>query len=115
MIESWLERFHAAWKVHDIDAVIRLFTDDVEYWETPHTLLRGKDSLREEWQAILSQEDIAINWSVFNSSVDNRHSVTWNLRYLQEGAIKHSSGVYLIELNDSGLCNYFYYVGENKK
>jgi ketosteroid isomerase-like protein len=114
VIEVWLGQFHEAWKTHDIDAAMNLFTDDVEYWETPHKLLEDKTKVREEWQAILKQEDIAIKWSVFNSSVDNRHSVVWSLQYLQAGVIKHSSGVYLIELNESGLCNYFYYTGQSE-
>jgi len=113
MIEKWLEELHKAWKAHDIDAVMNLFTDNVEYWETPHKLLQDKTKVREEWQAILNQEDISVDWTVFNSSANNRHSITWNLQYLQAGVIKHSSGVYLIELNESGLCSYFYYVGES--
>lgn len=114
MIEAWLQRFHQAWQDHDIDRVINLFADDVEYWETPHKLLQDKTNVREEWQAILNQEDISVDWTVFNSSANNRHSVIWSLQYLQAGVIKHSAGVYLIQLNDSGLCDYFYYVGEEK-
>ncbi len=112
MIESWLARFHEAWKSHDVDTVIELFTDDVEYWETPHKLLSGKEAVRKEWQAILGQENIEVDWKIFASSADNRHTVLWDLNYLKDGLRYSSSGVYLISLNNAGICGYFYYVGE---
>ena len=113
MIEQWLYRFHEAWKVHDVDAVLELFTDDVEYWETPHKPLHGKDMVRKEWQAIYDQENIEVTWNIYSSSLeDNRHTVVWRLCYLKYGAEHRSSGVYLISLNDNNVCNYFYYVGE---
>jgi len=115
MIEPWLEQFHNAWKAHDIDTVMNLFADDVEYWETPHTPLSGKEVVRQEWQAILEQENIGADWTIFSSSNDNRYTVLWSLKYQRSGATKQSAGVYLIQLNTSGLCNYFYYVGEDKK
>ncbi len=114
MINQWITQFHDAWKNHDIDTVIKLFTDDAEYWETPFKKLRDKTGIREEWQAILDQDNIEINWELFNSSNDNRHSAIWHLQYSTNGMVHASSGVYLIRLNDLGLCDYFYYLGEEK-
>lgn len=111
MIEPWLEQFHNAWKAHDIDTVMNLFADDVEYWETPRTLLRGKGAIRSEWQAIAEQQGIRVSWEVY-SSADNRHTVIWKLHYKGIDGTHDSSGVYLITLDDTGLCNYFYYVGQ---
>lgn len=115
MIEQWLEKFHHAWQRHDIDTVLELFTNDVEYWETPHKQLRGKDAVRHEWQSITNQEDIQISWKVYNSSADNHHTVIWKLHYMKTGISHDSSGVYLISLESNGLCKYFYYVGEEQK
>lgn len=115
MIEAWLSRFHAAWQAHDLDTVLALFTDNVEYWETPHKLLNGKDAVRAEWQVIASQEDIQTSWQVYNSSANDRHTVIWQLHYMQAGTLHKSSGIYLISLNGNGLCKYFYYVGEEQK
>ena len=114
MIENWLKQFHEAWKDHDIETVLGLFTDDVEYWETPHQELHGKEAVRKEWQAIRSQEDIRITWDIYSSSPNQRYTVVWKLHYKRAGEDHNSSGLYLITLNDTALCNYFYYVGEEK-
>jgi hypothetical protein len=114
MIETWLQQFHDGWKTHDIDAVMTLFREDVEYWETPHRQLRGKEAVRNEWQLIVDQQDIKVEWRVFASTPDNRHSVLWQLSYAQDSSRHSSAGVYLIKLDNAGLCEYFYYVGEEK-
>ena len=114
MIDRWLEKFHHAWQAHDINGVLDLFTNDVEYWETPHKQLHGKDAVRQEWQSIADQKDIQISWKVYNSSANNRHAVIWKLHYIKAGISHDSSGIYLVSLDDNGLCSYFYYVGEEK-
>ncbi|MCA9342242.1 nuclear transport factor 2 family protein [Candidatus Saccharibacteria bacterium] len=113
-IEKWLDIFHAAWKNHDIEKVTSLFTDGVEYWENPHYRIADINQIHKEWQAIQSQKDIKVSTKLFASS-DNRHTVTWELSYRQGNETKQSGGVYLIKLNDEGLCDYFYYVGEAKE
>ena len=113
-IEQWLITFHAAWKNHDVKKVMSLFTNDVKYWETPHFLVASKLELEAEWQAILDQQDIEVEYDAF-CSFDNKHVVKWKLAYNKDGLRKESGGVYLIKLNSDGLCNYFYYVGESKE
>ena len=39
MIDQWLKDFKDSWMAHDIDAVMELFTHDVDYWETPYQLV----------------------------------------------------------------------------
>jgi len=113
-VEKWLDTFHTAWKNHDIEKVMSLFTDNVEYWETPHYLVGSKNELRKEWAAIDSQTDIQVRSKVF-SSVDNKHSIIWHLRYAKQGKTHESGGTYLIQLDTRGLCNYFHYTGEAKE
>ena len=112
-IQKWLDDFHQAWQQHNVEAVLALFTHDVEYWETPHYRIPSKSKLTEEWQSITSQENIQITSKVFSSSVTTKHAIQWDLQYEKDSQIKKSSGVYLISLNEQGLCNYFYYVGES--
>ncbi|MDY6768533.1 MAG: nuclear transport factor 2 family protein, partial [Candidatus Nanohaloarchaea archaeon] len=83
-IDGWLEQFREAWISHDIDAVLDLFTDDVDYYETPFEQLEGKDEIREEWKAVLHQEDIGLSLELYASD-DNRHVVQWELEYTCEG------------------------------
>ena len=113
-INQWLEAFNTHWSTHDIDSVVDLFTDDVEYWETPYYKLDSKDHLRQEWQAILTQQDIKLHATIFNSSSDNKHAIIWQLSYIRDGELRESAGTYLIGLNEKGLCNFFHYVSAPK-
>lgn len=113
-IEQWLDKFSTAWKNHDIEKVMSLFTDDVEYWETPSYKVGSKQQLNQEWQAILDQQDINLSNEVYCSTVDNKHAVRWELSYKKADNLVQSAGLYLITLNDNGQCEYFYYVGESE-
>ena len=114
MIESWLKHFEEYWVNHDIVSVSSLFSDDAIYWETPHKKLSSRDEIQNEWSAIKNQFDIRLNTSVY-SSQNNRYTVQWDLFYTNESHDeKHWKGVYLIELNESGTCTYFYQVGESQ-
>ena len=114
MIDTWLSKFKQAWINNDIEAVLTLFSEDVEYWETPYKKLAGFSDLANEWQAIHTQSDIQLDLRVF-SSITGKHTVQWELRYKNEnGEVQHWAGAYLIRLDESGLCNYFYQVGEKR-
>lgn len=113
-INQWLTAFNYSWTTHNIDSVMNLFSDDVEYWETPHYKLDSKDHLRQEWQVILTQQDIKLQTRVFSSSPDNKHAVLWQLSYVRDDELRESAGTYLICLNDMGLCNFFHHVSAQK-
>jgi len=106
-IEEWMERFEHAWTQQDIDAVLDLFTPGVEYHETPTQELEDRDAVRNEWEAIHDQQDIELDWSVYASDGD-RHTVRWELDYINEGNQHHLAGIYLIELDDEGHCTTFW-------
>ena len=111
-IEQWLYNFNQAWTGHSIDKVLSLFTHDVEYWESPHKLLPSFDALRTEWQVIKGQTGITLRTTLY-SSVDNKHTVTWTLRYFnRDNKLCLWAGTYLISLNSDGLCVYFHQTGE---
>ena len=105
-IEKWLTDFKQAWKEKDIDAVLELFTDEVDYYETPFHEFENKDELRDEWESIRDQENIGLEFEVFNSEED-RFTVIWSLNYTQNGEAYESKGVYLIELNSENKCYRF--------
>ena len=111
-IEAWLSEFNKAWTSHDIDKVISLFVEDVEYWETPYKLLKSLEELRNEWQGVVLQSNIDLTTSLY-SSVENKHTIIWHLQYLdQKQATQTRSGTYLVTLNKKGLCTYFHHTGE---
>lgn len=112
-IEEWLEKFRQSWENKDTLAVLDLFADGLEYWETPFKKLTSKDAVAQEWQAIQRQENITVTTTLF-ASEGNKHSVTWGLVYTLNDTQHVWVGTYLIELNEAGKCVYFYQVGEEK-
>lgn len=114
MIDKWLNDFEAAWVSKNIDQVLSLFSADVEYWETPYQRLENIKSLKLEWNAITKQQNIHLNLRVF-SSLGNKHTVMWNLSYVNESLLPQEwAGVYLIELDQTGKCSYFYQTGQKR-
>lgn len=112
MINIWLEKFKICWIQKDIDGVLELFDDNVEYWESPFKELNDKKDLWREWQAIKTQDRVNLKLSVY-SSVSNKHVIVWQLLYAEKNlAIQNWAGVYLVKLNEEGKCIYFQQVGE---
>lgn len=105
-IDGWLKEFKEAWIGKDVDRVMELFTDDVDYYETPFLEFESKDELRDEWKTIQDQKDIEIEFEVFNSEED-RFAVIWSLSYTQDGEVSESKGVYLMKLNSENKCYEF--------
>ncbi|HAV11540.1 MAG TPA: hypothetical protein DCX32_03275 [Candidatus Moranbacteria bacterium] len=113
-INDWLVQFATAWKTHDIDNVLNLFTDDVEYWETPFDKLSSLDELKSEWESIKNQKNIEVLWEVFSKDED-KYAVKWSLEYTDKNYIeKLFKGVYLIKLNPDNKCDYFFHCEESK-
>ncbi len=114
MIEHWLQKFKSAWIEKDVDKVMGLFSDDVEYWENPYKQLAGKEAIRAEWEIVRSQENIQLETTVYLNG-HNQHTVLWQLSYTdEEQTVSSWSGLYLIELDRTGKCTYFYQVGEKQ-
>lgn len=113
MIEKWLESFKTKWLEKDIDAVLDLFTPEVEYWETPFRRVNDMEALKNEWTAILGQSDIRLELRLF-SAEGEKYTVSWELTYTDaEGELRNWAGVYLIKLDMNGKCTYFYQTGES--
>jgi hypothetical protein len=79
-IQNWIDTFFTGWRDHDIDMVLSLFADEVEYWETPFLQIPDKDALRDVWQYILTQSDIMLSYDIF-AAQDNKYTVHWSLQY----------------------------------
>ena len=114
-INAWLNKFTLFWKTHDLDGVLNLFTDDVEYWETPFTRVFSLDDLRREWSNIKNQQNINLTCKVFSKEED-KYAVVWDLHYTDtNNQSKHYKGIYLLKLNAVNKCDYFFHCGESKK
>ena len=114
MINEWLDIFKLGWVTKNVEKVMDLFTDDVEYWENPHHKLQGKDIIENEWNAIFKQDNVVLGLEIF-SSINEKHTVLWNLQYVDDKAEMQSwAGTYLIKLDQTGKCNYFHQTGEKR-
>ena len=113
-ITKWLEEFNNSWTNHEVDTVMSLFTEDVEYWENPFLKIKSYTDLKNEWQFINKQSNIELITTIKLSSRD-MHVVLWELSYLDEAnTLQTWAGTYIIGLNDSGKCYYFHHTGEKK-
>jgi ketosteroid isomerase-like protein len=106
-IQQWLKQFKKAWKTKDTDQVLKLFTEDVKYHETPTRTLEPSE-IEQEWQTINKQQNIQLETTVF-SAAENKHTVQFNLSYYREDGEKvNLKGIYLIKLNSKGKCKEFW-------
>jgi ketosteroid isomerase-like protein len=105
-IQDWLQSFRKNWKRGNVEEVLQLFTDDVDYWETPSKKL-DLEELREEWKTVKEQEDIRLKFEVFSQD-KNKYTVQWELSYIKDGEKSELKGVYLIKLNKEGRCEDFW-------
>ena len=107
MINDWLNKFKFSWENKNIDDVLSLYLANVIYYETPFHKLKSLDEIKKEWEVIRDQNEIDLKYNVFSKD-DNKYTVQWDLRYLsKDGNRFHFSGVYLITLNEMGLCEEF--------
>ena len=90
----------------NVDEVLKLFSEYVEYYETPTQKLQDKEEIRNEWQNIHDQENIKLDLDVC-SSIENKHTVEWHLEYKNNNEQTVLNGIYLIKLNEDNLCTEF--------
>jgi ketosteroid isomerase-like protein len=111
-INKWLDKFENFWKKHEIDKIMNLFTRDVEYWETPFKKLEGIEQVEKEWQGVVNQEKIKLDFEVFSREED-KYCVIWHLKYEdQKGKEEEFAGAYLVRLNPDNKCYYFFHCCE---
>jgi hypothetical protein len=102
-IEHWLQRFKERWKSHNVDGVMELFAEGVDYYETPFRKLESRQEIRAEWMQVKQQRNIEIDTDVFASD-GPRHTVKYSLKYTEDGDRRELRGVYLVTLNEEGEC-----------
>lgn len=100
-----MEKFKSEWISKNIDGVFALFSDGVEYWETPFNKIGKGAELREMWNQILPLEDMQLDYEIYIKDEKlKRYIIKWNFSH----STRESAGVYFVELNDEGLCTYFF-------
>lgn len=108
--EDWLEAYGNAWQNRDPDAVVRLFTEDAPYYETPFGVpAKGCKGIREYWaNATGPQRDVRFSSEVLAVTEDSGIA-HWSVSFtrLSSDTTVELDGIFLVELNDDGLCTEF--------
>lgn len=113
-IDQWLDELKRAWEQHDIDAAVALFSDDVEYWESPFERVIP-EKLHDLWQDVHGCVSTHVDCEVY-SQQDNRYAVVWHATWKDlQGEPQERGGTYLVTLDDTGKCNYFYRTSMSKE
>jgi len=99
-----MKSFCNAWIEKNIDNILKLFSNNVEYWETPTDMIGDKNRLRVLWEEILPLENQEINYNIIETDqINNKYIIEWHFTCKGES----SSGRYFITLNNENLCTYF--------
>ena len=106
-LRAWLDSYKEAWEARDPEAAAALFSEDVEYYESPFgPPAKGRAGVRDYWaNATRGQADVAFSYEVLAVS-EARGMARWQATFtrLSSGASVHLDGVFLLEFNHEGLC-----------
>ena len=105
-INIWLENFKKYWLNKEINLVIELFSDNVEYYETPFYKFNNKNEILSAWKYINKQNISYLDFDIFSVEKD-KFTIEWELKYNIEEKQFHFKGIYLMTLNSENKCNYF--------
>ena len=104
MIDKWLSDFQMYWMNKDIEALMSLFSEDVQYYETPFIKMEDKNAIEDLWYVIKNHDNINVEFEVFSQQFE-KYAVMWKASYnneLSDPVMK--KGVLLLRLNDTGEC-----------
>jgi ketosteroid isomerase-like protein len=107
---KWLEAYKHAWENRDGAAAAALFADDARYhWGAFSPPLEGRAAIEARWnQAVADERDITFTYRI--AAVDGQVGVNyWHTVYthVDTGVRMEYDGVFIITLNDAGLCARF--------
>ena len=100
-LEKWCNELLIFWKNKDIDNIINLFDENVEYYETPNMKLKDIDEVKSMWQEIKNQNTSNIELKILCK--ENNKCIA---NYILKDEVSFNM-IYEIELNDNNKCIYF--------
>jgi len=109
--EDWLDKYGQVWECGDAESVIRLFTDDANYYETPSDKpMNGHEAIRRYWSegAGQSQKDVQFSAQVLAVSEDSAIA-RWQAKFVRvpSGNQVSLDGVLLASFDERGKCKVF--------
>lgn len=109
-LNTWLNKLGKAWEEKNPQAILPLFADKFEYYETPYKKpYTTKEGLIKLWQEVPdSQKDIKFGFDII--TVTNNMAIAhWQATFTRIKQNKKAvlDGIFLVKLNGQGLATLF--------
>jgi len=106
-LRSWLDSYGRAWETRDPEAVVRLFTEDATYQETPFVEpLRGRLAIADYWsRATGSHTDVHFGYELL--ALDSNQSIAhWWCSFVRPPAKAslNLDGIFVLRFDGGGRC-----------
>lgn len=105
-MEGWLDRYVAAWRSYDREAIESLFTEDAEYWYHPFDPepVVGAAAIADDW---LAEADQPGSWEAEYApyAVEGERAVATGKTTYADGRIFWN--VWTLEFAEDGRCRRF--------
>ena len=95
---NWCLKLIENWNSKDVDKIMELFNEDIEYYETPTMKINTIQERKEMWKEIESQNTDNIE---FNIICQNENCCIVN--FILKDEVSYDM-IYQIKLNDKGKC-----------
>ncbi len=108
-LSSWLKLLEDVWKGKSPERVVELCADSFSWYETPFSeAIITRETLIEQWNDILSQEDISLNFEIL-AYTNGTGIVRWKASFKDAKSLEQYvyDGIMQITLNDEGKCKNF--------
>ena len=106
-LESWLQKYGAAWEARDPAAAGKLFSPDATYHEMPFDAPKqGRAAIEEYWRTVtVEHRDVKFESKVISVS-GNTGVAHWHtrLKIASTGAALELDGVFVLEFDEKGDC-----------
>lgn len=103
---TWLEKLKTIWEKRLPEDVVGLCAEKFDWYETPFDEpITTKESLLQEWQSVVQQEDITVTYDILSTDsvkgIAHWHAV---FRRLPSGEQAELDGIFEVSLDERGLC-----------
>ena len=116
VFNAWLNKLKSAWEGRNPEGAPALCAEKFIWYETPFTdPIKTKEGLLEEWKTILDHENVQFSYEIFsvNQNIGIAHwSATFTRISTKENV--EMDGVFMIKLDEKGLCTEFHQWYNNK-
>ncbi len=105
---SWLERYVAAWRSRDPDAIGDLFSEDVTYSQTGgQTVVEGRAAVVRDWLEASYEPDLSWEAAYEPLAIEDQVYVgVGSTRYLRaDGTREDFSNIFVCRFDEDGRCS----------